>query len=79
MAAARPLVLCAGLAVIPLVLVQIPDVQVKSFRQEWASTNGPLGSLTGLFLLVALVKYYAMGYIQLHNSCIVHFSYYCIE
>ena len=72
MGTATALVLGAGLARVPAVMVQVPQVIVNCLCKEGTATDGPIGPVTIFVLLVSFIENFPMSYIQFFNSGIVH-------
>ena len=56
MIASLALVLCVGLAAVPMVVIQIMKIQISGFCHEWTSTNCPVRAVTSFLFAVTFVE-----------------------
>ena len=72
MVAALALVLCGCLALVPLVVEEVPQVEVCGFGHEGTSTYCSIRSVTIFWLIVPFVEDEAQNKVKLLKCCVVN-------
>ena len=75
MAGAFPLELSWSLGKSPCTVVPLANVDIKALCQEGASTDSPVGPVTLLVLVVALVQHHGPDIIHLTQGGVVEVRY----
>ena len=75
MGAALALILGVSLVIVPQVNIQIMYLHIKRLSQNWTGRNCPVGPVTSLGFLVALVQQQFKDSVKLLYSCCINLHY----
>ena len=74
MATPFSLELCLSLVEVPVINVEISDVHIQGFCNNWARRNSPVGAVRCLVLVMALEQDTSMNSVDLLNGGVVDVS-----